>query len=81
MMTKATRIPVGKRALLARINRRLKEDGETLKATRGERMRLDCGDFYVVNLSRNAVTRKNIDLEVYGRSIGALQGWEALVDD
>ena len=39
MMTKRQRVPVTLRALLQRLNRALKPNNETLKTTRGERLR------------------------------------------
>jgi hypothetical protein len=52
------RAPVSPRALIARINRRLAHQGEKLIATKGERHRHELGDFYAVDLNRNAIVHK-----------------------
>ena len=74
------KVPVTRRALLQRINRALKKDGEMLKATRGERARQDLGDYYIIDLNLNAVLHKDVDLESCGRDLKVLQKFERLVD-
>jgi hypothetical protein len=74
---KAGKVPVTVRALIARINRKLKASDEVLKATRGEgRARQEFGDFYVLDFNRNAVMQKNVDPEQLGRELGVLKPWE-----
>lgn len=77
---KKTLVSVSKKALIARINRRLAKDDEMLRTLRGERDRHNLGDHYVVDVTRNLVVRKYVDLVDLGREIGALRGWERLVD-
>src|SRR5688572_22854055 len=43
------------------LNRKLAADDEVLKATRGERAQQDLGEYYVVDVNRNAVVRKDVD--------------------
>ena len=43
-----TTAPVSMRALIARINRRLRDDGEVLKAARSERVASSVGVFFIV---------------------------------
>lgn len=73
-----TKVKVGRRALIQRINRALKAEGEVLKATRGGAARSSLGDFYTVNTRTNGVGDRNIDLEKYGRSMKVLAAWEEL---
>lgn len=69
-------VPVTMRALVQRINRKLKEDDRVLKASRGERARLDLGDFYVLDVSINGIAEKQVDPEDLGRELGVLQPYE-----
>jgi len=73
-------IPVTRRALLQRINRKLKKVSEVLRATRGENARADFGDYFILDLDRNAVLHKAVDLEKLGRKKGVLKKFERLVD-
>ena len=49
-----TTAPVSMRALIARINRKLADKGEVLKAARSERVASSVGLFFIVR--RNAIT-------------------------
>ena len=67
---------VSKPALLARINRRLAQEDGKLKKVRGERARLDLGDYYVVDVNRNRIVATRVDPETFAREIGALKPYE-----
>ncbi len=71
-------VPVTLRALLQRINRRLLDDGETVRAARGDQARKDLGDYYRLDFKRNAVVEKDVDVEQLGRKLGVLQPYEHL---
>jgi hypothetical protein len=71
-------VPVTRRALIQRINRKLAADDQVLKATRGDTARSELGDFYILNYKRNWLMEKRIDLEKLGRKEGVLQAWERL---
>ena len=76
-MTKPTKTPVSERALLLRINRRLKSDLEAVKKTRGGPRRFsDLGDYYWVDYRRNFMLNHHLDLEAVGREMGVLAEWE-----
>jgi hypothetical protein len=77
--TKRGRVPVSKRAVLARVNRRLRMNGELLKRSRG-RYAADIGDYYVLDVGRNFIVRKHVDLESLAREIDALADYEQLTD-
>ena len=50
-------VPITERALLQRINRKLRADGEMLKHTRGNgRAAAELGEYYALDLHRNAIT-------------------------
>jgi hypothetical protein len=80
-MAKRQTIPVSKRALVARINRKLKDDGQTLKFTRGERATLDLGDVYLWDVRRRLALDTFVDVEEFGRDLGVLREWESLYED
>jgi hypothetical protein len=79
-MAKQEKAGVTMRAVIQRINRKLAADDEVLKAVRGERLRLDVGDFYIVDTRRNFITGKDIDPEALARELGVLKPWEAVRD-
>ena len=71
--------PVSERALLLRVNRKLKERGETVKKSRPDsQWASELGTFYLLDVSANAIIGKHMDLEVLAREMGALQPFEAL---
>jgi len=74
----AKQVPVTKRALVQRINRALAKEGAMTKAARGAAQSSALGDFYVVDVTKNAVITKDVDIEAYGRELGVLQAWERL---
>ena len=73
---KPAKMPVSERAIIQRINRKLKPDLEALKVARNERMRLDVGQFYIINYRMNAVIHRDVDPEALGRELGVLKAWE-----
>jgi len=75
---KQTRVPVTERALVQRLNRSLAADGMQLKKTVGARAFATLGDYYVVDISRNFVVEKEIDIESLGRKRKVLAEWEVL---
>jgi len=77
-MPRDARVPVSLRALIQRINRRLVQDDEMVKATRGDRWRGELGEFYRIDVNRNAIVEKDVDLEALGREMKALQRYERL---
>jgi hypothetical protein len=82
-MAKQT-VPVSVRALIQRINRKLRADADgapadEVHATRGQgRARLDLGDYYMLNTRRNFISEHHIDLEDFGRELKVLAAWERL---
>ena len=72
--------PVSRRAVVQRVNRALSKEDQTLKASRGLRAMSDLGSYYIVSLSRNAILRKDVDVEKVGRQLGVLKPYERLAD-
>ncbi len=61
-------------ALIARINRRLAQDGQRLCRTRqGSRDESNVGQFYIVANDTNCVEASWCDLDALGREVGALR--------
>lgn len=74
----ATKIPVSERALVARINRKLRQDAEALHRSRGTRFWSDLGDYYIVDFRRNSLVRGHVDIEELAHELGVLKPWESL---
>src|SRR5262249_26929673 len=79
--SESCRFPVSLRALIQRINRKLKPQDEMLKTLRGERCRNELGNYYIVDFNRNCILHKWIDPEALGRDLGVLHPWERLEDE
>jgi hypothetical protein len=81
MSKSIAKVPVTMRALIARINRRLAVDHMQLKASRGQRMRLDVGEYYVLNTRLNGIMHhyRDCDPEDLGRELGVLKSYEQVV--
>jgi hypothetical protein len=79
--TKTGGVPVSMRAVIARINRKLKPDDQMLKITRGQRAWLDLGKYYVINFNRNFVVDHHVDPETEARELGVLKDYERVIDD
>jgi hypothetical protein len=77
--TEATKVPVEQRALLQRINRKLAHEGEVVKKARQGRRFRELGEFYVIDVRRNCVTAKDVDLEAWGHKHGVLAPFEVLI--
>ena len=70
------RVPVSARAILQRINRKLKPDWKQLKTGRGLLLERTVGRYYVIR--RNCVTQQYVDVEDLARELKVLQSWEEL---
>ena len=69
---------ITERALLQRINRRLKQDAEQVRTARGDQAERDVGRYYIVNMKRNSIESMHVHLEKLGRELGVMQPWEEL---
>ena len=72
-------VPVTQHALIQRINRKLYPDDRVLKVSRGARMELDVGRYFVLNFRINGVVLRDADPEELGRDLGVLREHEHVV--
>jgi hypothetical protein len=70
-----SKVPVSERAVLQRVNRKLKPDLEQVRKWRGGQY---VGGYYYLNLERNWCKIENLDLEGFARELGVLADWEAM---
>lgn len=80
------KVPISERAVIARINRKLKPEGRQLKTKRGNWRSDISGPYYLLDIERNIVVaggsaHTRIDLEQFARKSGVLQEWEVLEGD
>ncbi|MGD0115622.1 MAG: hypothetical protein ABSC13_06425 [Dehalococcoidia bacterium] len=69
-------VPVSRRALVQRINRKLALNGEALRKGRG-RWADEMG-YYIIDVNGNLLVAKDCDLVALGRELGVLRGWESV---
>jgi hypothetical protein len=79
------KVPVSLRALVGRINRKLKPQDQVMKRKRGG-WRVEAqytGDlgFYVLDFMRNWVVDERADPAAYGRELGCFAEWEELIEE
>ena len=83
------RVTINRRALIARINRKLQQqpNPEILRAARNERQADEVGDYYTVDAGTfgtprtalaRGVVRVHVNLEKLSRELGVFQPWEQL---
>jgi hypothetical protein len=72
------KMQVTSRAVVQRINRKLAPQMKKLCVTRGDRMRQEFGDFYIVDYSRNTVIDWHINPEALARDLDVLQPHEVM---
>lgn len=79
------KIPVGERAVLSRLNRRLKKDERVVKKSRqGTRAYAELGEFYMLDLSISGtgfVVEKDVDIDALARELGVLGVAEEIRSD
>ncbi len=71
------KVPISERALVQRINRKLADEGQLVKKAR-ERVATTLGDYFVVDLTSNAVMDQDVDLEKLGRELKVLHDYETV---
>jgi len=77
---KPIKLKVTSRALIQRINRKLKPDNEKLCMARTVQTQMDVGKYYVIGGQHRGVTRVRVDLEALGRELGALADHEEMAE-
>lgn len=80
MAKKLKKVPVGQRAIIQRINRKLPKF-QQLRKLRGTRWLADLGEFYIIDHNRNTIVDAHVNLEKLARKLDALSPSEALVNE
>lgn len=70
---------VSERALVARINRKLKPEGEQLRLSRVRKY--SGGDYWVHDFRRNLALERNVSLYDLGRALGVLGDEDVIAED
>lgn len=83
MKKKIQKVPVSERALVQRINRKLRQlqPRSVLKKTKGARAKSDLGDFYILNTELNGIDKHHVDPETLGRELEVLSDSEEPEED
>ena len=71
------KVPISIHAVIQRINRKLAAKGQILTTTRHMKMKMHCGDYYILDLSGNVVDT-HIDPEELARKLRVLNEREAM---
>jgi hypothetical protein len=73
-------VPVTMRALIQRINRKLKLQDEKLKTARSRRVESSVGRYYTIDPKQNFVVHDHLDPEAIARELGVLANHEHVVE-
>jgi hypothetical protein len=76
-MNEGMTVPVTMRALIQRINRKLRRDDQRLRTARGWFSNL--GDYYVLDFKHQRIVKGRVDPEALGRDLGVLKDYEQLL--
>lgn len=75
-----TKTPVAERALLARVNRKLKHENKVMRRNRpSDACFKELGRYNVIDKAAGTVT-PHVDLETLARQLGVLESWETTND-
>jgi hypothetical protein len=74
------KVPVSQLAVISRLRRYHKAQGEQFCVTRGRRALQDVGQYYVIDPGPGIVIQSCLDLETHARAVGALGPAEELID-
>lgn len=74
-MRRSDKVPVSRRALLARLNRKISP--RQIRAARSEKSRQNLGEFYIVD--RDRVVLHNVNLDSEARRLRVLRDYELIV--
>ena len=69
------------KALIQRINRKLKKEYQALRKSRGYREQQNLGEYYILDQYRNTIINSHVDIESLGREIKVLGDWEVMSKD
>ncbi|MGA1998338.1 MAG: hypothetical protein ABSH45_21445 [Bryobacteraceae bacterium] len=80
-MSTKQKVLIGTRALIARVNRKLKHEDQQLRTARSQGTEITVGKYFVVSTNPNdgnAIMETHVDLGELGQCLGVIQPWEAL---
>ena len=86
-MATKQKVGISERALIQRINRKLKSDNQKLCTQRywrdGSNLyeNSNLGRYYVIDVYRNYVVDHHVDIEDMGRKLGVFAPWEELAQE
>lgn len=72
-MPSKAKIKLSKTSVLARVNRKLRNDSLMLKSDRS-------GAFYLIDKNAGRVKEQDVSLGEFAKRIGAIREWEEMVD-
>ena len=75
-----TKNPVTRRALVQRVNRKLKLDDRVLRRALGARACQSLGDWYLLDTHRNTIVDTHVDVVRMATELGCMGAWEELAD-
>jgi hypothetical protein len=76
-MNERMAVPAAMRALIQRINRKLRQDDQRLRTERG--WFSDLGHYYILDFKHNGVVKGYVEPEALRRDLGVLKDYELLV--
>jgi hypothetical protein len=74
-------VPMTERALIQRINRKLRQEDQVFKTTRGARWRSNLGNYYILDVNRNFILAYHCTPERTGRELGVLAALEHVAEE
>jgi hypothetical protein len=77
---KPRKVDVTMRSVIQRINRKLAADNEVLRVAKGERVRLQVGHYFVLDLEIGGILHQDVDPEALARELGVLRDYEEVVE-
>lgn len=80
MTVSVKKLPVSRRALVARVNRKLAIEGQVLRCSKGYSCRLELGDYFLVDLHSNLITAQHVDLVELAKDQGTLRSFEEPIE-
>ena len=81
-MAKREKVPVSERAVFARVDRALRQQGKALRRCRPtSRAFAELGRYYIINTDRAWIDTTHVDLQTFARKTWALGPEEELVED
>jgi hypothetical protein len=71
---------VSVKALIQRINRKLRHDFRSLRKSRGVRMQTSVGEYYLLDTYRNLIVEQRVDPEELGRELEVIAANETVAE-